>query len=180
MKRLFAGIGPRKTPTEWLTVMTSISTQLSTTGWHLRSGHGSGADQAFEVGMPKSQKTVFVPYIGFNNSLPEPHYVETEFTSELLQIAADHHRYWDKLIDDHKALMARNVQIILGEQMNEPVSCVIYWQPLTNNIDSKGGTNHSLRVARSYDIPCFNIGDDYDLRKLCEFTEEVERYVEAA
>ncbi len=174
-KKLYAGIGPRKTPTEWLETMTGIAESLSQTQWVLRSGHGTGADQAFEVGSPKHLKKVFVPFIGFNTSLPESHYVETIPSVTLLQIAADHHRAWTGLSDMAKMLLARNVNILLGESLNDPVSCVIYWLPTgQENIMLKGGTRHSLRVAKTFGIPCFNINKEHEQIALCAFTKQSE------
>lgn len=50
MRRIYAGIGSRRTPKEVVLVFESIARYLGSRGFLLRSGHAPGADVAFERG----------------------------------------------------------------------------------------------------------------------------------
>ncbi len=174
MTKVYAGIGPRKAPFEILPIMTNIAEQLAKTSWLLRSGHGERSDEAFEVGAPKHLKEVWVPYIGFNNSVPEPHYHEALYSKELMDIAEAHHNAWDKCDNRARALLGRNVHILLGENLHKPVDMVVYWQPSNNRITDRGGTNHSLRIASTFGIKTFNINEPDQQRALMKHVLYVE------
>lgn len=79
--------------------------------------------------------------------------------NEMTRIARAHHPVYDQLNGYVQNLMNRNVLILLGSKLDRPSDCGIYWKTPTDlSIDKKGGTNHTLRIARTYGIPMFNIG----------------------
>lgn len=157
--------------------MTSIAEQLQKTGWLLRSGHGRGADQAFEAGTKPENKEIWVPYFGYNECVKVPHFHEVNMTEEVVSIAADHHPVWDKLQIEAKLLCARNIPVLLGSDLKTFSDLIIYWKLKSEHglIDKKGGTNHTLRVARTYGIPSFNIAIEEDRHALNELIDKLER-----
>lgn len=168
----YAGIGPRKTPLTVLPLMTEIASQLAGAQWLLRSGHGKGADQAFGVGAPVELKEIFLPEAGFNDA---PHYdcYKVSITNErVARIARMHHDKYDTMRPAYQRLMDRNVNIILGEHADSPVDFVVYWQSEEGAADYFGGTNHSLRIAKTFNIPTFNIRLDDELEALVAFVNE--------
>lgn len=168
MNKLYAGIGPRETPTKVLDALTTLSQGLSSLGWKLRSGHGRGADQAFQAGT--KNKEVWLPKLGFNGQYYADNTYRVSSRSPLIrQIAREYHPAYHMTSDFIQSLFDRNVNIILGDEAVEPVSCVIYWHKPDNDIYAFGGTNHSLRIAAAYNIPTFNVGNEYDHQKLEEF-----------
>lgn len=48
---IYAGIGSRKTPREWLSVIERTAKTFAARGWALRSGAAPAADSAFEYGV---------------------------------------------------------------------------------------------------------------------------------
>lgn len=176
MQKLVAGIGPRKTPIPILHLMTQLSSELSGMGLRLRSGHGRGADQAWATGFTPAQKEIWLPCSGFNGATDSAqgyeHYHVTSRSAIIRQIAREYHPKYDTCSDFIQSLFDRNVNIILGAEAAEPVDGVVFWQPQDNNIDDFGGTNHSLRIAMAYNIPCFNIELGYDRQKLEEFIHD--------
>jgi hypothetical protein len=176
MKKLYSGIGPRKTPLEAQHVITEIASQLASSQWTLRSGHGKGADQAFGAGAIPPLKEIYLPSHGFNGAPSAmkgyEHYKVGLFSERVIQIARDHHPYYDNCQQDTKDLFNRNVQIILGQDADLPSQCVIYWHFIDNDIEELGGTNHSLRIARTFNIPTFNIGIPSELEALINFINE--------
>lgn len=175
-QKLYGGIGPRKTPLTVLPIMSEIASQLAGTQWLLRSGHGKGADQAFGVGAPTNLKEIYLPNAGFNQA---PHYDCYKVVDDnhpaaerIHAIAAMHHdKYWN-MRPQFQNLMNRNVNIILGEHADHPVDMVIYWQSEEGAADYFGGTNHSLRIAKTFNIPTFNIRLDDELEALVAFVNQ--------
>ena len=64
--RIYAGIGARATPAATLRDMTVMAGWLARTGWHLATGGAAGADSAFAGGAPAGQRTLYLPWRGYN------------------------------------------------------------------------------------------------------------------
>ena len=168
--KFYAGIGPRTTPKDVQEVMTDIARQLVPTGWCLRSGHADGADQAFERGAVNRQ--IFLPWEGFNNGYSNlKDMAVLELTETQLKIARHHHPAWDKCSPGAQRLLARNVPILLGENLDDPVTCVITWLPEPTY---QGGTRHALSIASNYGVPVFDLNQREDQNDLCKFILNVE------
>jgi hypothetical protein len=122
----------------------------------LRSGHANGADLAFEEGA-EGKAQIFLPWSGFNADYP---LITTETfsspTDEAYEIAARFHPAWDQLKQGARKLHARNSHIMLGPNLDEPVSVVICWTPDAKPV---GGTSQALRIADCYEIPVLNLAD---------------------
>lgn len=158
MIRSYAGIGARKTPDNILLHMTSAAAQLSYHGLILRSGGADGADSAFELGAPKNQKEIYLPWDGFNGRrVSEPGLIipNQETNDKAMEMAKSYHPAWNKLTASTKALMARNAFQVLGETLNTPVLFVLCWTPGGQDV---GGTGQAIRMAKAMNIPVFNMG----------------------
>lgn len=167
--KYYAGIGPRRTPKDVCDVMTSIARQLVPTGWCLRSGHAEGADQAFEAGAVN--KEIFLPWEGFNKAYPNLKDTGVrELDEKQLSIARRHHPAWENCSSGAQRLLARNVPIILGETLDDPVTLVITWLPE----GYEGGTMHALRIASTYGVPVFNMYYTEEQTALAKFILNVE------
>jgi hypothetical protein len=167
MTKVYAGIGSRETPTDMLKTMTLIGVQLAEAGWLLRSGHARGADQAFQRGAPDSRKEIHLPWDGYNHGRTEnPMFVCPKPNQAVVEIAARYHPAWDKLSQEAKLFMVRNVTIVLGLNLLSPAKMIICWTP---RAQITGGTGHAMRVAHGFDIPVFNIASPEDQIKLCEY-----------
>lgn len=176
----YSGIGPRKTPPTVLGMMTEIASQLVSSHWMLRSGHGAGADQAFGAGAIPPLKEIYLPEHGFNGAPSSMegygHYkvVDDQHPAHdrIVQIARMHHTRYDSMRPAYQALMQRNVNTILGEHADLPSDMVVYWQSEEGAADYFGGTNHSIRIAKTFAIPTFNIRLDDELAALVEFVNQ--------
>lgn len=131
--KIYAGIGSRKAQEEQLGQATIAATILYEKGYTLRSGGAVGMDQAFEKGAD-SKCIIFRP---------------DHTTKDAIEIASQFHPAWHRCNDYVRKLMGRNVQIILGENLDSPAEFVLYWCPDEN----RGGTSHALKVARANKIP---------------------------
>jgi len=158
----YTGIGSRGTPHFVLVAMSAIAMYLESCPhrrYCLRSGGADGADLAFENGViDRENKEIYLPWRGFNESDSQ----RFQIPKEAFEIASRHHPAWDKLKDSVRRLMARNVQQVLGQDLNKPSAFVICWTPdgceHSNTRTSKtGGTGLAISVASEFNIPVYNL-----------------------
>lgn len=159
-KPAYAGVGARATPPDVLVMMRAAARQLEDAGLMLRSGGADGADTAFENGVYHwPNKQIFLPWDGFNNrrlTQPGTLCLSQPYLSQAEEIAKAHHPNWGALGYGAGALMIRNVAQVLGANLNEPSLFVLCWTP-----DGKagGGTGQTIRIAKNYGVPVYDMGD---------------------
>lgn len=143
----YTGIGSRSTPLEVCYQMTELAQLFAKSGWILRSGGAAGADSAFEKGA--SKKEIFKP----TDNIPELAF----------EIAAKHHPTWNGLKPYIKKLHARNVQQVLGKNLDSTTKFVVCWtkdgaeKETTRNT---GGTGQAIRIAIAYNVPVYNLANE--------------------
>lgn len=165
--RKYAGIGSRRTPEEMLRLMSRVAARLGELGLVLRTGGAPGADQAFMSGAAGSLVEVFLPWpsyegLGGKARLDRP-------LPGAFEIASRHHPAWGGLKDSVRALMARNVHVLLGASLEEPAAFVLYW----TEDEGRGGTAHALRVARAYGILTVHLGKPDALEGIARLLTEL-------
>jgi hypothetical protein len=161
MTAYYAGIGSRETPSDILAVMEKAAWHLNKEGWTLRSGHAPGADQAFENGA-RGKAQIFLPWRTFESEVRVcAAEVYNEPIRQAYAVAAEFHPAWEKLRRAAKTLHARNTHQMLGPKLDDVSSFVICW---TRNGRASGGTAQALRIAESFQIQIFNLGDPFDLQ----------------
>ncbi len=151
----WAGIGSRKTPPAVLQDMTELSRQMAAVGFHLSSGGAKGADTAFAAGTPADQRTIWLPLPGFQGLRgPDCHTLPPDRLQECLKIAERLHPAWHRCDDFARKAHARNVAILLGPNLDNPVDAVVCW---TEGGKIQGGTGLGLQIAREWKIPVINL-----------------------
>lgn len=145
--------------------MVHAAREMDKLGWIVRSGHAQGADQAWELGHHLARREIYLPWNGFNDGYGPGVFVSPP-SPALAAVAALVHPRWDYLKDGAKKLMMRNVSIILGHNLNDPVKFVAYWSP---DRKVQGGTGNAIKLAQSYNIPTFNIGFEDEQEAMTEF-----------
>lgn len=169
----YAGVGSRGTPQEYIGLMFEIAYQMAPT-WTLRSGAADGADTAFYQGAKnnKGPVEIFLPWNGFNGFTDqEEGFYVPEYTTELLNIAAQFHPAWKSCSAGAKKMHARNVCQVAGLDLNTKTDLVICW---TKDGKRGGGTGQALRIAKYLEIPIFDlaVGNLNDLATLINGLEE--------
>lgn len=148
--KLYAGIGPRNTPQSVLAVMKLIAENLEVDGFTLRSGDAAGADRAFQSGTRK--KEIFLA--GHKWDAPKDAVVP-EFSQEQYDFVAHHYgNYFHNHTPYVQKLFMRNLNILLGANLDTPVNFVLYWHSLRV---PDGGTGHAIRMAKALEVPAFNL-----------------------
>ena len=160
---IYAGVGARKTPDQMLRGMRDIATNLAGRGWHLRTGGAKGADDACTQpgavarAVPAERRTVFIPWRGYNGWSQSEGRALTAGELQALRTAAEpHHPAWRSCAPKVRDLHARNVAILMGADMCEPVTAMVCW---TENGRVQGGTGMAIRLARHYRIPVLNLAE---------------------
>lgn len=171
----YAGVGSRRTPPDVLHAMSDIAQTLGDAGTALSTGGADGADKAFETGALRTDApiTVHTPWPGYNGYRPgrdpetdidvlHPKPASTVNGHSYIDLAREHHPYWNRCSRGARALFLRNVSILAGAQGDDrrtlPVCAVIAYTP--NGLPTgreAGGTGHTLRTAAFLDIPCINL-----------------------
>ena len=154
----YAGIGSRQTPAEILRGMQVMAAELANDGWGLRTGGADGADSAFEAGhrlaTGESHLEVYVPWYGYNERWHGIEFKNAGIEADAKTMAANAHPAWGRCSQGARKLHARNVEIILGTDLREPVDAVVCWTP---DGEASGGTGLGIRLAERYGIPVFNL-----------------------
>lgn len=189
--KYYTGVGSRETPEDILTMMSQVATKLASQGWTLRSGGAKGAGSAFELGWLQwysnqtpwpsyPQLEVFIPWEGYNghdrdglfggNINPELDNAQLFMLAGF--IAEKMHPNWAACKRGARAMHARNVYQVLGQDLKTPSKMLIAWTPLTRAGEPKGGTATAIRLAESHQIPCFNLNKPVDYARIHKFLGE--------
>lgn len=166
----YAGVGSRETPQDVLHTMTVAAAWLSRRGWHLHSGGARGADSAFASGAPEDRRTLHLPWPGYEGHRGGDCRIPSgETFRKCIEIASELHPAWHKCGRGARSLHARNVPILLGEDLVTPVLAVIAW---TRGGQTVGGTGMAIRIAERFGIPHLNLATMHP-RTICERMEEL-------
>lgn len=171
-QKYYAGIGSRQTPPIILDKMTRLSKLLSKSGFVCRTGSADGADRAFMKG---SKSIVYLPWPSFNSiwrMTHDPVIGLKNPTEDAIILAGKFHHAWHLCTRAVRRLHGRNAHIILGEDLEQPVSFVVCF---TKSGKPEGGTALGMAIASHYNIPIFNYGDPNNI--INKF-EEPEDFVE--
>ena len=168
----YAGIGARATPAGVLADMTVMAGWLARTGWHLSSGGADGADSAFAAGAPADQRTVWLPWRGYNgHGGPDCRVLSAADLEACMAIAAPLHPAWERCSPAVRKLHARNVAILL--MGDRPVDACVAWSERGAAV---GGTGMGIRIATVHGIPVLNLGSMAP-RAVCERLAAIRRAV---
>ena len=169
----YAGIGARATPADVLADMGVIAGWLARTGWHLSSGGADGADSAFAAGAPAGQRTIWLPWRGYNaHRGPDCRVLSAAEMATCMEIAASLHPAWERCSPAVRKLHARNAAVLVLTQ-NRPVDAVVAF---TAEGRIEGGTGMAIRIAEARGIPVFNLGA-MTPRAVCERLAAIRRAV---
>ncbi len=171
---IYAGIGARATPEAVLADMKVMAGWLARTGWSLSTGGAAGADSAFANGAPAGQRTIWLPWRGYNRLRgPDCRVLSQTAMLACLEVAAGLHPAWDRCSPAVRKLHARNAAVVTGGNLDRPVDAVIAWSAEGR---AEGGTGMAIRIAEARGIPVFNLGS-MSPRAVCERLLEIRRSI---
>ena len=154
---VYAGVGARRTPPAVLDSMRDMARELAARGWHLRTGGATEADSAFAHAVPAGQRTVFVPWRGYNGwDAAKCRVLGAAEIRTMRNAAAPYHPAWERCPGRVRDLHARNVAVVLGADMGQPVDAMVCW---TDRGRVSGGTGMAIRLARQQGLPVLNLAE---------------------
>ncbi len=159
MNKFYAGIGSRKSSRFIQSGMTALAIILNERGYTLRSGNATGSDQAFAKGVKDEKAQIWLPWdnfeINFQKDHPNHDYrVISEDDKEAFDSVDTFHPNASHLMAGVRMLMARNYRQVVGSNGEPDSAFVICW---TENGNEVGGTAQAIKIAKSRDIPVFNL-----------------------
>jgi hypothetical protein len=162
----YAGIGSRETPDDILTLMGEFAHWASNHPTILRSGGALGADDAFIRGWignivdGAGMAELYLPwpnYNGWGEGDKAAISIEDNPLPEAIEMAKHYHPNWGALKQGGRKLMGRNMHIVLGRTLDNPVDFAVCWTP---GAKGGGGTGQAIRVCRDFRIPVFDLADE--------------------
>lgn len=140
---------------------------LAKRGWHLHTGNCTGADQAFASGaneIDAAMVSLWLPWPSYElEAINAKNIVHKEPTEDAMKLAEQFHPKWEACKRGGRSLHARNMHIILGKTLDEPVDMIICW---TKNGLKTGGTSQALRLAENKSIKVYNLAIEDDILQL--------------
>lgn len=136
----YSGIGSREVPPEIGELMIKIAVKLEELGYTLRSGAAGGSDSAFSLKV--KNKEIFIPWKSFGEGIVPQ---ETEFANNLLK---EVHPAYDRLSQGALKLHLRNVNQVLGADLNTPSKFLICWAKTDKQGSPIGGTRTAYNFAQ--------------------------------
>ena len=88
-----------------------------------------------------------------------------------MALAEKFHPAWNRCSYGTKKLHARNGCQILGKNLQTPATMVVCWTP---GGKGGGGTGQAIRIAKSLNIPIFDLAIEGKLQELGEFVKQTE------
>ncbi len=174
---VYAGIGARATPADVRSDMTVMAGWLARTGWHLSTGGANGADSAFSNGAPAGQRTIWLPWRGYNGLCgADCRVLSAAAIAACMEIAAPLHPAWHRCSPAVRKLHARNAAVLLSEMLNRPVDACVAWSAQGR---IQGGTGMAIRIAEAHGIPVLNLGSMAP-RAVCERLAAIRRAASAS
>lgn len=81
-------------------------------------------------------------------------------TEQYREIVARHHPAPDNLKDFAWGLHGRNLNIVMGDNLDDPVDAVYYSAPHDKDGQPKGGTAMAVKYAKECGVPCYFHAND--------------------
>jgi hypothetical protein len=165
----YSGIGSRNVPEHMEAEIEKISQALHLRGYILRSGGANGCDLAFER-RAGQRKQIFLPWADFNKSDSEL-ILSNPIPTPVSDIASLYHPAWDRLSQQSKCFMSRNVYQVLGETLDDPVDFVVCYtedgcESHAKRTRKTGGTGQAISIASELGIRVYNIANTQSLVEL--------------
>lgn len=160
-KKIYTGIGSRKTPPAVLDEMKQLAIDLAGNGFFLRSGGADGADSAFETGVLQVNRgaiQLYLPSPGFNGRSQGFHIIY----KTALSMAGKYHPAWARCGEFERKLHARNAYQVLDIRLDSPSDFVVCWTPdgaqtHAERCRATGGTGTAISIAAEHGVPVFNL-----------------------
>lgn len=114
---------------------------------------------------------VYLPWPSYNEGHKQAVHVTREVMIESIKIVDKVHPNIRGLTTGALSMHVRNVQIVLGRNLDEPVKFLLYWNPIGK---TSGGTIIAVGIAKLYKIPTFNMASKQEFDEFVKYIKEEE------
>jgi len=155
--KIYTGIGARNPKIAVQEIIKHISATLAKKDYILYSGGTPGCQTCFEKGCDENygMKNIFTPWKGYNNSSSPL----VSWGRKLTSVSLPSVTKWEQMAPEIRYIHIRNVQMLLGYNLDKPTKFVISWFPY---LSYEYGT--IMEYAKHFNIPVFNIFIATDLK----------------
>lgn len=147
--KFYTGVGDHRlyvTPIDKLNEAMSLSRILEIEGFHLRTGDATGFDDAFTKGVSDPSNVTI-----YDRKTNER--VNKASWNKSVEIALRNHPK-PELAMPYINLIGRNPFQVLGDNLDDPSLFLVGW---TNGGRLVGGTGTTMRVAKEFKVPVYNL-----------------------
>ena len=144
--KYFGVIGDQEVDDSIKPMMLKVSKYLTEQGYTCVHGGNMGTEMTFAKGA-KYEKMI-LPWNGFNHMRGPIH----NPPQKAYDLAAEVYPKWWKASKGMKKILARNAQVIFGENLDSPVEFLMTWG--NNRI-----TEHAESLARLHYVPVYNLSN---------------------
>jgi hypothetical protein len=149
MRKVYSGLGCRDISANAEAIVSRVAAHLSADGYLCRTGGNLGAQRAFEKASAVSE--VYLPWKNSNENKSHLYHI----SPECFEIASGHTPKWGKMTGGLKKVLAAEVHILLGKDLDKPSQFVLTWE----NKEDSDSLRYTRRLAASYGIQVYNIAD---------------------
>jgi len=167
----YAVTGNPNPPDEILRKIERIVPKLESLEYLLRTGGMTGIEESAERSAKKLE--LLLPWKGFADK-------DSKFTftnERAIAIAKKFSPAYDNLKQAAQTFLAKNVRLVMGQQVNSPALFLIVWtedgaEKASERNSRTGFAGHPIAIANALGIPVFNLGKS-------DAEERLNRYLEA-
>ena len=120
----------------------------------------------------------YLPWKKFNINIKEP-YLD-RCTEDAYSVAFNNHKVFSKLPPTVRCILSRDVHVLTGKNVNDPVDVVFTYskaghEAITKNVDYKelGSLSFIYRVIQDLNVTVFNVKNDDASNRLLEYLKNV-------
>jgi hypothetical protein len=172
----YAGIGSRKISLEEKEYIINLSKKLMNLRYVVYSGNAEGSDIAFQTGS-SGKCVLLLPWKNFNIGNfngPCLDKIDCGKTKDGIESIERFHPRPKSLSFGGRCMMSRNWHQIVGYGNYPEVKFVVCCANRDEHGNIIGGTGQACRIAKSKNIPVFNIRDDFFEETFNEFIESLQ------
>lgn len=158
-------------PESILPMLEALTTKLNELGYTVRIGGNKGIEEFIEDKMQR--KEVHLPWRNFN----EKESKLTFNTKQAFILAKQFSPVYDRLPDSVKAFLARNVRLILGNNLKSPLLFLITWskdgvESAKHRTAQTGNVGHVIAMADMLRVPIFNLSKSSSVDRLKQYLQQ--------
>ena len=177
--RMFTVASHGEVPGETLLLIDQISKSLHAKGFTFRYD-GNTQDKASTAGFNacKERSEIYLPWKTFNKDVTPKSYKPSE---KAYGYASGLHKTFNKLPPAIKAILARNIHVLMGDDCNTPVNMLLIYT--SDGAETKrdikyettGNMAFFIYVCEALDIPVFNLKNEDVKERIITFLSSIIR-----